>query len=95
MSLIISNTESIFNGESIHRGDLIRAKRTGWLTAKNGIVTAVTATKLTFLTMPNIGNVTNYFVITAEDAAVGNWEVRWTGDFVTISTHGVPEDGDA
>lgn len=93
MALIKNTTETVFDKEHVHKGDLIRAQRRGWEAAKNGIVTAVTDDKLTILTLPNIGNVTNYFVIYAVEVDAEEWCVRWTTDLETIYTNGVPENG--
>lgn len=95
MSLIKSTTETAFDQQYIHKGDLIRAQRSGWEAAKNGIVTAVTDDKLTILTLPNIGNVTNYFVICAAEVDAEEWYIRWTTDLETIYTDGAPANGNA
>lgn len=95
MSLIKSTTETIFDKQYVHKGDLIRAQRSGWETAKNGIITAVTDDKLTILTLPDIGNVTNYFVVYASEVDAELWYIRWTTDLETIHTDGAPFNGDA
>lgn len=93
MSLIKSTTETIFDQQYVHKGDLIRAKRKGWVSAMNGIITAVTNDELTILTLSNIGDVKNYVVINANDAE--EWYMRWSTDIKTIYTYGTPDDGDA
>lgn len=95
MSLIKSTTETTFDQQYIHKGDLIRAQRSGWEAAKNGIVTAVTDDKLTILTLPDIGNVTNYFVVYASEVDAELWYIRWTTDLETIYTDGVAPSGNA
>ncbi|MEG1562149.1 MAG: DUF5026 domain-containing protein [Bacteroides sp.] len=89
MSLIKDNTEKIFDPKYVRKGDLISTKRTGWNKAKNGIITSISDDKLTVLTLPDIGNVTNYFVIDSAEVYRKEWEIRWTNDLITIHTEGV------
>lgn len=47
------------------------------------------------LTLPGIGNVTNYFIIPASEVVGGQtWELLWTADMITIYTDGAIPDGD-
>jgi hypothetical protein len=71
MPLITDSTEKVFDITSVHKGDLIRAKYSGWDEPRNGIVTAVSEDKLTVLFLPGLGNVTNYFVILAAEVEAG------------------------
>lgn len=88
MLLIIDNTEKVFDIAKIGKGDLIRAKYHSWPAPRNGIVTAVSENKLTVLFLPDIGNVTNYFVILASEVEAQKWAVKWTSDFVSINAEG-------
>lgn len=94
MPIIKDNVTKIFDPEYVQKGNLINAKRAGWTEPKNGIITAVTDEQLTVLTLPGIGNVTNYFVIPASEVADGKtWELLWTKDMKNIYTDGAIPDG--
>ncbi len=88
MPLITDSTEKVFDTTSVHKGDLIRAKYSGWDKPRNGIITAVSEEKLTALFLPGLGNVTNYYTILATEVQAGKWAVRWTTDLETINTEG-------
>jgi hypothetical protein len=89
MPLITDSTEKVFDTTSVHKGDLIRAKYSGWDEPRNGIITAVSEDKLTVLFLPGLGNVTNYYTILAAEVEASKWIVRWTTDLETIKTEGV------
>lgn len=86
MPLIAKSKEKVFDETSIRKGDLIRAEYEGWDKPRNGIVTNVKKDKLTVLFLPEIGNVTSYYTILAQEVAEDKWEVRWTEDLETINT---------
>ncbi len=88
MPLIIDSTEKVFDANSVHKGDLIRAQYQTWPEARNGLITAVSENKLTVLFLPGLGNVTNYFTILANEVYEGKWTVRWTSDLVVINEVG-------
>lgn len=96
MPIIKDSTEKVFDPERVQKGNLINAKRAGWTEPKNGIITAATDDHLTVLMLPGIGNVTNYFIIPANEVAGGvTWELLWTKDMKTIYTDGeIPDDSD-
>ena len=96
MPIIKDSTDKIYDPESVQKGNLINAKRTGWAEPKNGIITAITDDQLTVLTLPGIGNVTNYFIIPASEVVGGEtWELLWTSDMKTIHTDGaIPDESD-
>jgi hypothetical protein len=95
MPIIKDSTTKVFDPEYVQKGNLINAKRAGWPEPKNGIITEVTDKQLTVLTLPGIGNVTNYFVIPASEVVGGHtWELLWTADMITIYTDGAIPDGD-
>lgn len=91
MPLITDNTEKVFDITSVHKGDLIRAKYSGWDESRNGIVTTVSEDKLTVLFLPGLGNVTNYFTILAAEVEAGKWTVKWTTDLETINAEGAEQ----
>lgn len=94
MPIIKDNVTKIFDTEYVQKGNLINAKHAGWTEPKNGVITAVTDEQLTVLTLPGIGNVTNYFVIPASEVVGGEtWELLWTKDMKTIYTDGAIPDG--
>ena len=88
MPLIIDSDEKVFDTASIHKGDLIRAKYNTWPEPRNGLVTAVSESKLTVIFLPGLGNVTNYFTIQAAEVEAGKWSVLWSSDLVTINAEG-------
>jgi hypothetical protein len=88
MPLITDSTEKVFDTASVHKGDLIRAKYQTWSEARNGLITAVSESKLAVLFLPGLGNVTNYFTIQASEVGSGKWAVLWSSDLVTINTEG-------
>ena len=91
MPLITDSTEKVFDTTSVHKGDLIRAKYSGWDEPRNGIVTAVSEDKLTVLFLPGLGNVTNYFAILAAEIEAGKWAVKWSADLETIDVEGAAQ----
>lgn len=92
MPLITKSKEKVFDRASIKRGDLIRAKHEGWDKPRNGLVTNVKKERLTVLFLPEIGNVTSYYTVLAEEVRAGKWEVSWTEDLETINTEEPEED---
>lgn len=92
MPLITEQTGMVFDAESIHKCDLIRAKHQSWQTEENGIVTAVNQQKLTVLFLSLIANTSNFFIIPVEEVKAGEWEIRWTSDLANISGEGTEND---
>lgn len=89
MPLMIEKNETGFDKEAICKGNFIRAKYHVWPNPQNGIVVAVSDKKLTVLYLPEIGNVSNYFVIPVSEAASGLWTVEWSADLETVQRHGI------
>jgi len=87
MELIHDENKTIFNPNAIRPGCLIRAKHIAWPDYRNGLVTAVNEKCMTIFYRPEIGNVTRYFMVYADDAASGGWDITWTDDFTDIWTH--------
>ena len=84
MALIIDSSRKIFDTKQVKRAYLIYAKHRSWGEGRSGIVTAVTENRLTVQFHPEIGNVMNHFFIPAEEAADGQWEIRWSKDMSEI-----------
>lgn len=85
MALVKSATHEEFDLSQIRRGDCVRVKRSGDITAKNGFVTDVRADRLQILYCNTQNNATSYLNICAADVAIGVWEIYWTSDFQTVN----------
>jgi len=95
MELIITTETSAINTDAIGRGCFIRAKYKSWTEARNGLVVSATRDEIRVIWEPSIRNVTNFFVIYAEEIADGLWTVTWSADMQTINTHDPDaDDGD-
>ena len=75
----------------ISRGHLLWGKHVTWPEGKAGFVTAATRDTLVVQYFPGIGNVTNHFIIPVEEAADGQWEIRWSADLKEVQEYGIPE----
>ena len=84
-SLIADRNIQIFDKNAIGRGDLIRVRRAGDNTFRNGFVTRVTETMMEILFANVQNNATSFLQIMAVDVAIGVWEIRWSRDLVTIN----------
>ena len=97
MALIIENAAPVFDLESVAKGDLIRARHKTWDKDdyRNGVIISATAERLVVLYYTGYGNVSNHYVIIADEVADGDWEVKWTTDMETINeTESGQGDGD-
>lgn len=88
MPLIKDSATKAFDLDAIHKGDLIRAQYHTWPEPRNGVIAAVSGKELAVLYLPGLGNVSNYFPITASEVEAGLWTVKWSSDLETINTHG-------
>ena len=96
MELLIIENRPVFDTEQIARGCLMYARHRSWDEGRGGVVTRVTPEKLTVQYHPGIGNVTNHFYIPVNEAAEGEWEIRWTKDLLEIGeVEMTPEEEDA
>jgi hypothetical protein len=96
MELVITSQAPSINTQAIAKGDLIRARYAAWDEARNGQVMNVTAEEIQVIWQPGIRNVTNFFIIYADEVADGLWTVTWSPDMETIHTYEPPtEDGDS
>ena len=84
MELIVIENRPVFDTTQIARGDVLYARFRSWEEGRGGIVTRVTADKLTVQYHPGIGNVTNHFYIPVTEVADGQWEIRWSKDLLEI-----------
>lgn len=87
MSLLVENTNSVFNTEAIRKGFLISAKHKCWEEAKTGIVSAVDQQTIRVLHQPAIANVTCFFEIPVAEVADGAWEIRWSENLSSIEEY--------
>lgn len=91
MPLIKEGSIRTFDTEVIHKGDLVRAQYHTWPEPRNGLLASVNEERLTVLFLPGLGNVSNYFPISAAEVAAGLWKVRWSSDLETVDAEGEPE----
>lgn len=91
MALMKESSIQAFDTTAIHKGDLVRAQYHTWPEPRNGLLASVNENRLTVLFLPGLGNVSNYFPITAEEVSAGLWTVLWSSDLETINTEGGAE----
>ena len=84
MELVVIENRPVFDTTQAERGDLVYARHRSWEKGRGGILTRVTAEKLTVQYYPPIGNVTNHFEIPISEVAGGQWEIRWTKGLLEI-----------
>lgn len=84
MELIVIENRPVFDTTQVERGDLVYARHRSQETGRGGIITRVTAEKLTVQYHPRVGNVTNHFEIPISEVAEGQWEIRWSKDLLEI-----------
>ena len=87
MGLIIDRTIPKFDLSMISRGDLIRIRRAGDTTPRNGIVTRISEGQMEILFANVQNNATSFLQVNAADVAIGVWEIRWSTDLSTINYH--------
>jgi len=85
MALVIEKPAAAYDLTQIKPGYLFYGRHRTWDEGKSGIVTSVTEKQLTVQYYPGIANVTNHFVIPAEEIIADEWEVRWSADMSEIS----------
>ena len=91
MPILATSSITAIDTSAILKGDLIRAKYHTWDNAVNGIVAGVTSKAITVLYIGTGGNVSNYFIILAEELEDELWEVTWSTDMDTVYHHPVPQ----
>lgn len=82
--LVTNEATPHFNLDEVKRGTLIWAKHSSWSEAEMGFVTSASKDEIAVQYPPRIQNVTNHFFIPAQEAADGQWEIRYTNDMVTV-----------
>ncbi len=85
MALIKDNEAPVFDREQVHKGDLIRAKHQTWDEYRNGLVVSIADDRLVAQYYTGYGNVTNHFVMLAEEVSRGEWQAAWTSDLEEIA----------
>lgn len=85
MALVTETGVQIFDLTQINRGDLVRIKRAGDTTYKNGFVTQVNNSEMQILYCNTQNNATSYIKLLAVDVAIGVWEVWYTADMQTVN----------
>lgn len=86
MDILSTATVTAVNAAAIAKGDFIRAKYRAWRSAHNGIVAGVSAEEIRVLYIGDGANVTNYFVVRADEIEEGLWDISWSRDFSDICT---------
>lgn len=93
MSLVIKKTVMTYDVSRIKRGYLLYGKHYTWSDGKSGFVTSVTENQLIVQYQPDIGNVTNHFVIPVSEVTDGEWEISWSSDLKEVWTYNISEVG--
>lgn len=93
MELIVTAEAPVINTDAIHKGDLIRARYSGWTEDRNGQVVAVTKEEIRVIWQPGIRNVTNFFSMFVGEIADGLWTVKWSPDLETLYVYDPDSDG--
>ena len=93
MALITELNVPAFDLETVHAGDLVRAKHQSWEDFRNGIVTRAMESRLIVQYLPVVGMATNHYVIRAKEAVAGEWELYWTSDMEDIRHYPETEEG--
>lgn len=94
MSLVIEKPRVAFDLTEIVRGYLLWGRHRTWNEGKAGFVTSATEERLIVQYYPEIGNVTNHFIIPVSEVVDGQWEIRWSYDMTEVKEHGMKADGD-
>lgn len=84
MALTKSEARDVFDLSQIHRGDCVRIQRRGDATARNGIVADASGERLSVLCCNGQGGSFGYSDVAADEAARGEWDIRWTSDFEAV-----------
>lgn len=92
--LVTEKPRAAFDLAEICRGYLLWGRHRTWDEGKAGFVTSATEDQLIVQYYPEIGNVTNHFIIPVSEAADGQWEIRWSADMTGIKEFGIEADGD-
>lgn len=92
--LLVSSEVSGFNLNEIGRGSLICAKHKSWEEWQSGMVTEASADLIRVQYLPSIQNVLNHYFIYSEEAAKGEWLIRYSGDGMeSVSEYPEKEEG--
>lgn len=84
MALVVEKPEISYDLTQIQRGYLLWGRHYTWNEGKAGFVTSATEEQLIVQYHPDIGNVTNHFVIPVSEVVDGQWELRWSSDMSEI-----------
>lgn len=90
MPFIKEVPEPVFDTSKIKTGYLVYAKHASWKESIGGFVSAVNDKEVVVQYHPGIGNVTNHFIISAKEASLGNWNIRYSPDLLEVNKY--PED---
>ena len=91
MGVVVKQPIATFDLSEIARGDLVYGKHRTWPEGKAGVVTSATEKELIVQYHPGIGNVTNHFRISIDEAVDGQWEIRYSHDMSEVKTYGIEE----
>ncbi|MFG6348971.1 MAG: DUF5026 domain-containing protein [Lachnospiraceae bacterium] len=88
MALITEKPVKVFDLSQIGRGCLIWGRHSTWAEGKTGIVTSAAEDQLVVQYYPYTGNLKDYFTIPVQEAAAGEWEIRWSSRLEEIHMYG-------
>ncbi|MCM1245498.1 MAG: DUF5026 domain-containing protein [Roseburia sp.] len=95
MGLITEKPAAVYDLSQIYPGCVCFGRHRTWDEGKTGVVTSVTESQITVQYHPDIGNVTNHFVIPISEVTEQEWEIRWSADLSNISEYrAAPEQED-
>lgn len=94
MSLITEKQTAVFDLTQVNRGNLLWGRHTSWNEGKAGFVTSATENQLIVQYFPDIGNITNHFIIPLTEVLDGQWEIRWSVDMSQVQAYGLKADED-
>ena len=94
MELVIEKPITAYDLTLIRRGTLLYGKHKTWSEGKAGFVTSAKEEQLIVQYHPDIGNVTNHFIIPVSEAVSGQWEIRWSADLTEIHEYNGKEQTD-
>lgn len=90
MSLIVKSERAVFDVSVIKCGALIYGKHSSWPEGTGGFILQVNEEEITVQHYAGVGKVTNHYRIPVNEAAAGEWELRWSDNLTNVETY-VPE----
>lgn len=78
--LLVDKNRQCFDLDEIGRGTLVYAKHETWQEGQTGIVTEISERCMRVQYLPSVKNVLNHYLIPVQEAADGEWEIRYSTD---------------